>query len=148
MSTYNALPEHLPPKPTEAPLYPHHPSDSLPDRDLLKALHAYASEYYARTTGELGAGEGGKGRGGVGKERAGRLDFRSLDETALVALGVLMEELCGEALGETGDLVFTEAAGEEGSGGEEEGARSTSGSRSRSQSRASKRRKVSERGDG
>ncbi|WP_412566383.1 DUF317 domain-containing protein [Streptomyces europaeiscabiei] len=31
MSTYNALPEHLPPKPTEAPLYPHHPSDSLPD---------------------------------------------------------------------------------------------------------------------
>lgn len=82
----------------------------------------YASEYYART--------GGKGRG----------DFRSLDETALVALGVLMEEVCGRALGEGGDLVFTEEGGGGGEGGVGRGGRRGS--------RASKRRKVSERGDG
>ncbi|KAI9885436.1 MAG: hypothetical protein M1823_002784 [Watsoniomyces obsoletus] len=32
----------------------------------------------------------------------------SLDETALLALGILLEESCLQALGRTGDLVFTE----------------------------------------
>lgn len=31
-----------------------------------------------------------------------------MDETALLALGLLMEEVCRDALGETGDMVFTE----------------------------------------
>jgi hypothetical protein len=32
-----------------------------------------------------------------------------MDETALLALGILMEELCRETLGNTGDMVFTES---------------------------------------
>lgn len=37
-----------------------------------------------------------------------------MDETALLALGILMEELCRETLGDNGDMVFTEAeAGDE-----------------------------------
>jgi hypothetical protein len=31
-----------------------------------------------------------------------------MDESALLALGLLMEEVCRDALGDTGDLVFTE----------------------------------------
>jgi hypothetical protein len=31
-----------------------------------------------------------------------------MDETALLAMGILMEEVCRETLGVTGDLVFTE----------------------------------------
>lgn len=38
----------------------------------------------------------------------------SMDETALIALGCLVEEMCREALGAEGDLVFTEAVAEEG----------------------------------
>lgn len=36
-----------------------------------------------------------------------------MDETALIAFGILLEETAKEALGETGDLAFTEAADEE-----------------------------------
>lgn len=39
-----------------------------------------------------------------------------MDETALIAFGILMEETAKEVLGETGDLVFTEGA-DEGSDG-------------------------------
>jgi len=63
----------------------------LPDSDLLKALHCYISDFYSRATADGGAG-----------------DWRSLDETALIALGVLMEEACRDTLGQTGDLAFTE----------------------------------------
>ncbi|KAK3712593.1 hypothetical protein LTR37_009036 [Vermiconidia calcicola] len=72
------------------------PSQRLPDSDLLKALHTYASDYYAAATG------------GEGKD-----DFKSLDETALLALGILLEEAAHEALGETGDLALVEAADDE-----------------------------------
>lgn len=41
-----------------------------------------------------------------------------MDETALIALGILMEETAREVLGETGDLVFLE--------GDEEGGEITS----------------------
>ncbi|KFY26975.1 hypothetical protein V493_03758 [Pseudogymnoascus sp. VKM F-4281 (FW-2241)] len=61
----------------------------LPDSDLLKALHVYAADFYAA-------------------EREAGADYRSLDETALLALGVLMEEMCCDQLGNGGDLVFTE----------------------------------------
>tara|TARA_R110002003_G_scaffold97_36_gene8008 strand:+ start:3384 stop:3647 length:264 start_codon:yes stop_codon:yes gene_type:complete len=36
-----------------------------------------------------------------------------MDETALIAFGILLEETAREELGETGDLAFTEAADEE-----------------------------------
>jgi hypothetical protein len=35
-------------------------------------------------------------------------DYCSMDETALMALGILMEEAARDTLGQTGDLVFTE----------------------------------------
>lgn len=41
----------------------------------------------------------------------GRCDFRSLDETALIAIGVLLEEAALEVLGETGDMVLVEPEG-------------------------------------
>jgi hypothetical protein len=67
------------------------PPIGLPESDLLKALHCYTSDFYSRATSEGGTG-----------------DWKSLDETALIALGVLMEEASRDVLGQTGDLVFTE----------------------------------------
>lgn len=63
----------------------------LPDSDLLKAVHCYSSDFYSKATRRRGAG-----------------DWRSMDETALLAFGILMEEATREILGQTGDLVFTE----------------------------------------
>ncbi|KUJ11885.1 uncharacterized protein LY89DRAFT_594017 [Mollisia scopiformis] len=63
----------------------------LPESDLLKALHCYTSDFYSRATSEAGID-----------------DWKSLDETALTALGILIEEAALKILGETGDLVFTE----------------------------------------
>lgn len=63
----------------------------LPESDLLKALHSYISDFYARVTSD-----------------GGQDDWQSLDETALIALGVLLEEAALDTLGATGDLVFTE----------------------------------------
>jgi hypothetical protein len=67
-------------------------SKDLPDSDLLKALHCYASDYYSRTQGDL-------------------VDSRSMDETALIALGILMEEAL--QLEQTADLALTEGRGVE-----------------------------------
>lgn len=69
------------------------PHQKLPDSDLLKALHVYASEFYANNT--------------TGKAQS--RTWRSMDETALLAMGILMEEAGREILGETGDMVFVEA---------------------------------------
>ena len=63
----------------------------LPESDLLKAIHAYASDFYGRAV-----------------KWRGKVDFESLDETALLAVGILMEEMAREVLGETGDLAFVE----------------------------------------
>lgn len=63
----------------------------LPQSDLLKAIHQYSSDFFAKTTLDQG-----------------RNDFRSLDETALVALGILLEEATGEVLGQNGDMVLVE----------------------------------------
>ncbi|KFZ13977.1 hypothetical protein V501_03449 [Pseudogymnoascus sp. VKM F-4519 (FW-2642)] len=94
----------------------------LPDSDLLKALHVYAADFYAA-------------------EREAGADYRSLDETALLALGVLMEELCREQLGDGGDLVFTEGEVEEEGVGRAR-------SQSRGVGREGKRRKVERELDG
>ena len=66
----------------------------LPDSDLLTAIHAYTSDFYKAATPD-----------------SGLYDFRSLDETALLAVGVLLEEAALEALGKTGDMALTEPEG-------------------------------------
>lgn len=71
----------------------------MPDSDLLKAIHTYASDFYGRAT---------KNRGAV--------DFESLDETALLSLGILLEEMAGHVLGATGDLAFVEGEEDEPNG--------------------------------
>jgi hypothetical protein len=67
---------------------------SLPQSEMLKAIHTYASDFYATTARE-----------------EGKFDFNSLDETALIAMGILIEETVREALGENGDMVFVEPEG-------------------------------------
>ncbi|KAI1439314.1 hypothetical protein GGR50DRAFT_18012 [Xylaria sp. CBS 124048] len=75
--------------------------DVLPDSDLVKNVHSYASHFY----GNLPANQRYfRGDGGEG------ISERSMDETALLAFGMLLEEAGREALGENGDLVFTEGA--------------------------------------
>lgn len=63
----------------------------LPDSDLLKIIHAYVSDFY------------GSGLVGDAKE-----SFESMDETALLALGILLEETAAQSLGKTGNLAFVE----------------------------------------
>ncbi|KAL2264897.1 hypothetical protein VTJ83DRAFT_7407 [Remersonia thermophila] len=75
----------------------------LPDEALLRAIHGYASRFYDATAARLGP------RGVVGSRT---VDERSMDETALLAFGILLEEASREAIGKAGDLVFTEAASE------------------------------------
>lgn len=66
----------------------------LPDSDLLKAIHTYASDFYDRAT-----------------PNRGRNDFKSLDGTALMALGCLLEEAARSVLGENGDMALVEPRG-------------------------------------
>ncbi|KAJ4396055.1 hypothetical protein N0V93_000271 [Gnomoniopsis smithogilvyi] len=73
--------------------------DALPDSDILKAVHGYASHFYEA----LGQLQGSTGRG-----KARPVDERSMDETALLAFGILLEEAARASLGKHGDLVFTE----------------------------------------
>ena len=70
------------------------PDQTLPESDLLKAVHAYASDFYRCATDDHG-----------------RCDFRSMNETALLAVGILLEEAAVEALGENGDMVLVEPEG-------------------------------------
>ncbi|KAI0394273.1 hypothetical protein F5Y17DRAFT_428353 [Xylariaceae sp. FL0594] len=75
----------------------------LPDSDLLKTIHSYASHFYR----DLPANQSSSARDGGGGEGEG-ISERSMDETALIAFGILLEEASREALGKRGDLVFTE----------------------------------------
>lgn len=61
----------------------------LPDTELLKDLHAYVADFYEVISGA-------------------DFDFRSFDETSLIAMGILLEEACKEVLGENGDMVLAE----------------------------------------
>ncbi|OXV05261.1 hypothetical protein Egran_06971 [Elaphomyces granulatus] len=63
----------------------------LPSSDLLQAIHTYSSDFYDNAAVD-----------------GGRDDFRSMDETALIAVGILLEEMARESLGDTGDLVLVE----------------------------------------
>ncbi|UKZ72976.1 hypothetical protein TrVFT333_000613 [Trichoderma virens FT-333] len=69
----------------------------LPQSDLLKAIHEYSSEFYGALNRNQRVLESGR-----------NLDERSMDETALLALGILLEEAGREVLGRRGHLVFTE----------------------------------------
>lgn len=84
----------------------------LPDSELLKGVHEYVSGFYGKVFGEGGGGgvEGGRG-----------IDFKSMDGSALICLGMLLEEAAERVLGETGDLVFVEGAEDEGEGERDEG---------------------------
>lgn len=63
----------------------------LPDSDLLKLILAYTADFYARTS-----------------QDGGRSDQRSMDETALIAMGILLEEAANEVIGKTGQLALIE----------------------------------------
>lgn len=71
----------------------------LPDSDLLKTIHSYASQFYGDLPANKRTIDDATGEG---------VSERSMDETALLAFGILLEEASCEALGENGDLVFTE----------------------------------------
>ena len=87
----------------------------LPGSDLLKAVHGYAAGFYEAAA----AGRGEKG-GKTAAPAGGRLvDERAMDETALLAFGVLLEEAAREALGKDGDLVFTEGVTADGNAEDE-----------------------------
>ncbi|KZM20957.1 uncharacterized protein EKO05_0008446 [Ascochyta rabiei] len=73
------------------------PADQqLPSGELLTAIHAYVSTLYSRTV-----------------EGDSQPTWKCMDETALIALAILMEETAREVLGETGDFAFVEAADDE-----------------------------------
>ena len=67
------------------------PPQILPDSDFLKSIHTFSADYYSGT-----AQNGGKG------------DFKTMNGTALIAMGILLEESLREALGENGDMAFVE----------------------------------------
>ncbi|SPQ24933.1 8ec96993-4bc2-44b1-bda7-8ba71ac522fb [Thermothielavioides terrestris] len=73
----------------------------LPDSGLLKSVHGYASRFYEAAAARLGP------KCVVGTRI---VDERSMDETALLAFGILLEEASRDALGKRDDLVFTEAS--------------------------------------
>ncbi|RGP79123.1 hypothetical protein FLONG3_2694 [Fusarium longipes] len=77
---------------------PHAGQGVLPESDLLKAIHAYVSSFYSARN---------RGRHAIDDRSVA---YRSMDETALLAIGILLEEAGKEVLGRRGDLVFTEGA--------------------------------------
>ena len=113
----------------------------LPDSDLLKAIHSYASDFYAAaaaaatttTTIQKSSSEIYRLHHRKKKEEEKKKsqrdvsygDYQTLDETALIALGILLDETAAEILGDNGDLVFVEGEAvssfDDGDGEEEDG---------------------------
>lgn len=94
---------NAPPRYEEEDFYPAHqnlPEGALPPSELLRSVHKYASSYYEAMAKRVGP-EGMMG------ERT--IDEKSMDETALLAFGILLEEAGREVVKGKGDLVFTEA---------------------------------------
>lgn len=111
----------------------------LPQSDLLKAIHEYSSEFYGTLNRRQGASESGR-----------NLDEGSMDETALLAFGILLEEAGREVLGRRGHLVFTEATHDdngvgqdwrEGSTAQESGGESVVGQSDAESSQAARKRR-------
>ncbi|RYP64922.1 hypothetical protein DL771_008554 [Monosporascus sp. 5C6A] len=90
---------------------PHGGRDVLPDSDMVKAIHSYASHFYAALAARRRRSDSGS-RDSQGcesrREERGVDDEQTMDETALLAFGILLEEAGREILGTRGDLVFTE----------------------------------------
>lgn len=113
----------------------------LPTSELLEALHAYTSDFYGALNYSASSS---RRKGDTMKEKKGKkksrrddakstryhYDFGSMDETALLAFGILLEESVREALGEEGDMVFVEGEAQDLDDGED-----ARRSRSRSKSR-------------
>ncbi|CAK7564453.1 MAG: hypothetical protein SEPTF4163_002345 [Sporothrix epigloea] len=103
--------------------------DVLPPSDLVKAIHHFAGHYYealARRQGVLGdpvvEAERAQRSSAQENQKPERLvDERSMDETALLAFGILLEEAAREMLGAKGALVLTEPADEDEDEDEEDG---------------------------
>ncbi|KAF9730750.1 hypothetical protein PMIN06_007146 [Paraphaeosphaeria minitans] len=70
------------------------PSQTLPSGDLLGALHEYIAQLHNRNFSQ-------------DQKESG--SWKSMDETALIAFGVLLEEATKATLGETGHLALVEA---------------------------------------
>ncbi|KAF4507950.1 hypothetical protein G6O67_004394 [Ophiocordyceps sinensis] len=85
------------------------PRSALPASDLLQTILGYTSGFCGAMARKNRPRLGGRD-----------VDERSMDETALLAFGILLEEAGREALGRLGALVFTEADDE---GGQDEVAR-------------------------
>ncbi|KAJ9245798.1 hypothetical protein DTO271D3_1382 [Paecilomyces variotii] len=64
---------------------------SLPSSGLLEAIHAYSANFYDNAMWDWVQD-----------------DYQSMDETALIAMGILLEGMAQESLGETGDLILVE----------------------------------------
>lgn len=103
--------------------------DLLPDSDLLKAVHGYAANFYEQLA-VPGPGQDAKELRSSCFVGTRHVDERSMDETALIAFGILLQEAGREVLGRRGDLVFTEGLIEE----EEEQSATSRRGRSRSRS--------------
>ncbi|KAM3443697.1 hypothetical protein NHJ13734_001819 [Beauveria thailandica] len=69
----------------------------LPESDLLKAIHDYSGRFY-----------GCMRRRANPAAQSYNVDEASMDETALLAFGILLEEAGRDVLGKRGDMVFTE----------------------------------------
>lgn len=82
--------------------------DVLPDSDLVKAMHGYASNFYD-ALGQRHDRYGGM----MMTTTTSRVDEKSMDETALLAFGILLEEAARDSLGKNGDVVFTEGVEDE-----------------------------------
>lgn len=63
----------------------------LPESDIIEAVQSYTGHFYANTT-----------------DSRRTEHFSSMNGSALIAMGVLLEELGNELLGETGDMVLVE----------------------------------------
>lgn len=87
---------------------------------MVKAVHGYASHFYEAL---------GHRRAGELRRDIGRVNERSMDETAILAFGILLEEAARESLGKDGDLVFTEGIDDGGDGADDRGKQEASSSR-------------------
>jgi hypothetical protein len=69
---------------------------------MLKAIHSYSGHFYSA----LATADQRPGKKAKRPHRS--IDERSMDETALLAFGILLEETGRSVLGRRGDLVLTE----------------------------------------
>jgi hypothetical protein len=78
-------------------------------------VHGYAAGFYEAVAVEQ------ERKGKAGRIGGRLVDERSMDETALLAFGILLEETAREALGKNGDLVFTEGVDKDARRGQKKG---------------------------